>query len=67
MVIQNICQIILQLKGKGFSILLAEQNLPLALKVADYLYVVAKGKIVYESTPPELQHNEEIKREFLAV
>jgi branched-chain amino acid transport system ATP-binding protein len=67
MVIRNICQIILDLKGKGFSILLAEQNLPLALSVADDLYVVAKGKIVHKSTPPELQNNEEIKREFLAV
>ena len=67
MVIRNICQIILDLKGKGFSILLAEQNLSLAVSVADYLYVVAKGRIVHESTPSDLQNNEEIKREFLAV
>ncbi len=67
MVIQNICQIILQLKSRGFSLLLAEQNLPLVLTVADYLYVMAKGKIVYEGRPLELDSNDSIKNEFLAV
>jgi branched-chain amino acid transport system ATP-binding protein len=67
LVIQNICQIIQQLKKSGFSILLAEQNLSMALSVADYVYVVAKGKVVFESTPVALEGDEEIKKEYLAI
>jgi len=67
LVIQNICRIIQQLKESSFSILLAEQNLSMALSVADYVYVVAKGKVVFESTPAVLEGNEEIKREYLAI
>jgi branched-chain amino acid transport system ATP-binding protein len=67
LVIQNICQIIQQLKENGLSILLAEQNLDLALSVADYVYVLAKGIVVFESPPIELENNEEVKREYLAI
>ena len=65
--IQNICQIIQQLKEKGLSILLAEQNLDLALSVADYVYVLSKGTVVYENIPLELENNEEVKQEYLAI
>ncbi|HUL29455.1 MAG TPA: ABC transporter ATP-binding protein [Thermodesulfobacteriota bacterium] len=65
--IQNICQIIQQLKERGLSILLAEQNLDLALSVADYVYVLSKGTVVYENIPLELENNEEVKQEYLAI
>ena len=67
MVIESIGKIIGQLKGEGLSILLAEQNLPLALGVADYVYVLAKGTVVFESSPEQLQNNEEVKQEYLAI
>jgi len=59
--------IISQLKQKGFSILLVEQNLPMALKVADYLYILTNGKIVYESTPDYLRSNDEVKAKYIGV
>jgi branched-chain amino acid transport system ATP-binding protein len=67
MVIQNIGLVIQQLKESGLSILLAEQNLPLALSVADYVYVLAKGTVVFESTPEALQSDEQVKMEYLAI
>jgi branched-chain amino acid transport system ATP-binding protein len=67
LVIQNISHVIQQLKESGLSILLAEQNLPLALSVSDYVYVLAKGTAVFESTPGELENNEEVKKEYLAI
>jgi branched-chain amino acid transport system ATP-binding protein len=67
LVIENVGKIIQQLKESGLSILLAEQNLPLALSVADYVYVVAKGTVVFESTPEALESNEQVKREYLAI
>jgi branched-chain amino acid transport system ATP-binding protein len=67
MVIQNVGNVIQQLKESGLSILLAEQNLPLALSVADYVYVVAKGTVVFENTPEALENNEQVKKEYLAI
>jgi len=66
MVIKQIGQIICQLKGK-LTVFLAEQNLNMALSVADYVYIVSKGSMVYESKPEELKHNEEIKQKWLGV
>jgi len=67
LVIQEVGVVIKQLRQEGASILLAEQNLPLALDVADYMYVINKGAIVFEGTPAELQARPEIEREYLAV
>jgi len=66
-IVREISQIIKQLKASGFSILLVEQNLPMALEVADYAYVISKGVIVYGSTPKELKENEEVKAKYLGV
>jgi branched-chain amino acid transport system ATP-binding protein len=66
-VVQEVGKIIGQLKERGFSILLVEQNLPLALKTADYVYIISKGEIVYDSTPDQLKENEETKAKFLGV
>jgi len=52
---------------EGVSILLVEQNIPFALKVADYVYILSKGKIVYESLPEELRHADEVRQRYLGV
>ena len=67
LIIRQIAQVIGQMKEIGFSILLVEQNLPLVLEVADYIYILSKGIIVYESTPEELSNNEEVKVNYLGV
>jgi branched-chain amino acid transport system ATP-binding protein len=66
-VIQEVAGIIGQLKEEGVSLLLAEQNLPLALSAADYVYVINKGKMVFEGTPESLQADSFVEREYLAV
>jgi branched-chain amino acid transport system ATP-binding protein len=66
-IIEEVGRIMIQLKKEGVSIMLAEQNLPLALNVADYLYVVNKGVIVFEGTGDELLVRPEIQNEYLAV
>jgi ABC-type branched-subunit amino acid transport system ATPase component len=60
-------QTIDQLRKSGLSILLVEQNLSMALGVSDYVYVLSKGTIVYESTPQELRANEEAQTKYLAI
>ena len=66
-IVKGISKIITVLKESGFSILLVEQNLQVALSVADYLYILSKGKVVYHSNPSELAKNEEVKRMYLGV
>jgi branched-chain amino acid transport system ATP-binding protein len=67
LIVKEVGKIISQLKQKGFSILLVEQNLPMALKVADYLYILSNGEVVYESTPEQLRSNDEIKAKYIGV
>lgn len=67
MLVREVGNIIVQLKNSGFSILLVEQNLPLALEVADYAYILSKGEIVYESSSKELKDNEDIKVKYIGV
>ena len=67
MIVRKIGQIIGQLKESGFSILLVEQNLPMALSVSDYTYVLSKGQIVYQSTNEKLRDNEEVKVKYLGA
>ena len=65
-VIKQIGTVICELKGQ-LTVFLAEQNLNMALSVADYVYVVSKGSIVYEGKPDDLRHNEEAKQKWLGV
>ena len=66
-IVKEIGRIIGQLKSSGLSILLVEQNLSMALTLADYAYVVSKGTIVYESTPEELGKNKKVMNTYLGV
>ena len=65
-VIQQIGQVICLLKGQ-LTVFLAEQNLNMALSVADDVYIVSKGQVVYEGKPEDLRHDEEIKQKWLGV
>jgi branched-chain amino acid transport system ATP-binding protein len=67
LLVTEVAKIIQELKKSGLSILLVEQNLKMALSIADYVYIVSKGKIVYESTPKLLWEDEEAKRRHLGV
>ena len=67
LLVREIEDIILQLKNDGMSILLVEQNLPFALKVADYVHVLSKGKIVFSSSPQELWAREDVKTQYLGL
>ena len=66
-IVREIGRVVQGLKGERLSILLVEQNYHLALRVADRVYVMNKGRIVWEGTPAGLEADEEIKRRFLGV
>jgi branched-chain amino acid transport system ATP-binding protein len=67
LIVREIGRILLALKAERLSLLLVEQNYHLALRVADRVYVMNKGQIVYEGTPAGLEADEEIKRRYLGV
>jgi branched-chain amino acid transport system ATP-binding protein len=60
-------EVLLDLKRRGLSILLVEQNLPLALRVADAVYVLSKGRVVFEGSARELDAADGVKRRYLGV
>ena len=66
-VIQGVWDAIGRLKDEGLSILLVEQNAALALKVVDYVHVMAKGQVVYSARPEELSANDQIKSLHLGI
>ena len=66
MVVKSIGQVICRLKGK-LTVLLAEQNLNMALTVADDIYIISKGSVVWEGKPEDLRDNEEVKQKWLGV
>lgn len=67
LIIQDIGEAIRTLKGEGLSIILVEQNTPFAIKTVDRVCVIAKGQVVYNSSPQELWSNEEIKQAHLGI
>jgi branched-chain amino acid transport system ATP-binding protein len=67
LIIKEIGRIIKQLQTNGLSILLVEQSLTLALKVAEYVYLVDKGIIVHHGTPEELRRSQEVMTKYLGA
>lgn len=55
------------LKATGLTVLLAEQNVHSALRLADRCYVIDDGRIRYEGTVEDLKGNEEIRRKYLLI
>ncbi|HEY7254973.1 MAG TPA: ABC transporter ATP-binding protein [Methylomirabilota bacterium] len=66
-IVREIGRILQTLKAERLSLLLVEQNYHLALRVADRVYVMNKGQIVYEGPPAALEANEDVKRRYLGV
>jgi branched-chain amino acid transport system ATP-binding protein len=67
LIVREIGAVLTRLKAQRLSLLLVEQNYHLALRVADRVYVMNKGQIVYEGTPAGLEADEEVKRRYLGV
>ena len=66
-VLQQLGDQLLALKQSGLAIFLVEQNLGLALKLADAVYVMDRGQIVYHDTPAALDADATVKQRYLGV
>jgi len=67
LLVREVGRVIGELKREGLSILLVEQNLPLALGVADRVHILSRGQIVYSGEPAALAADEDVKSRYLGV
>jgi len=64
----NVFEVIKEInEGKGTSILLSEQNLHQALKLADRAYVLETGRVVLTGTGEEVLNNDMVKKAYLGL
>ena len=64
-VVREIFDIIRTVNQQGITVLLNEQNANMALKVADYAYVLETGNLTLSGTGAELLANEQVKAAYL--
>ena len=65
LVVKDIFGIIRQINDQGVTVLLIEQNANMALKIADYAYVLETGSIGLSGTGRELLENDAVKKAYL--
>jgi branched-chain amino acid transport system ATP-binding protein len=66
-IVEDMADMILELKKAGLSVLLSEQNLHFAQLVCDRAYVIEKGQVRYSGTMEDLSTNEEVTRDYLSM
>ena len=65
--VRRVEEIVRALRESGHAILLVEQNLALALSVADRIHVISSGRFVFDGTPDELNRNAAVLDSHLGV
>ena len=66
-IVEEIADTIVELKKRGLSILLSEQNVGFAEIVSDRAYMLEKGQIHWGGTMAELAENAEVQRSYLTL
>ncbi len=67
LIVRDLEEQILKLKGAGISILLSEQNVKSAMRMITRAYVIDNGRIRFTGTLAEFEANEEVKKKYLMV
>ncbi|HYC43855.1 MAG TPA: ABC transporter ATP-binding protein [Burkholderiales bacterium] len=66
--VEEIFEIVANLhRNEGVSFLIAEQNTAMALRYADYGYILENGRVVMDGTGAELAANEDVKEFYLGL
>src|SRR5699024_8111865 len=66
-IVAEIEQALVTLKEEGLTIILVEQNVIGALKIADRAAIIDDGRVVFEGSPDEVLNNEQLRRDYLAL
>ena len=66
-IVDQMADAIRELKAQGVAILLSEQNLRFAREVADRAYIIEKGRIRFSGSMAELDANDDVRAQYLAI
>jgi branched-chain amino acid transport system ATP-binding protein len=66
-IVETVEMVLTEIRKLEIPILLVEQNMQVALRQAERIYVMSKGKIVFHGTNKELQEADEIREKYLEV
>jgi len=67
-IVNEILEILVRIKEEmGTMVILVEQNVKAALKVADRAYVMDQGKFIMDGTNEEISSNPEVKSAYLGI
>lgn len=66
-IVRNVFEVIDSLRATGVSVLLVEQNAQMALRIADYAYVLETGEIVNQGTGAALLHDPRVMETYLGI
>jgi len=66
-IVRDLVETTRRLAADGHTILIVEQNIRAALRLAHRCYVMSKGRVVYEGTPHDLEEQPEIMQQYLGV
>ena len=67
LIVQELQQTMRRLKATGLAIVLVEQNLPLALSVADRALIISKGRVVFGGDPEEIRTDAQLRTKHLGI
>jgi len=67
LIVREIFHIIVELRRRGVSVLLVEQNARAALQIADHAYVLETGEVVLDGLAAELAHDPRVIESYLGL
>jgi branched-chain amino acid transport system ATP-binding protein len=66
-IVEVVMEVILDIGRRGVAVMLVEQKLTIALKIASQVMVMGHGEIVFSGTPDELAAHPQVRRDWLEV
>ncbi len=66
-IVEAVMEVILDIRRRGVAVLLVEQKLTIALRIAGIVFVMGHGEIVFSGSPEELRAREDVRRKWLQV
>jgi branched-chain amino acid transport system ATP-binding protein len=67
LIVSNIFEVIRRINEEGVTVLVVEQNVPKALEVSNYAYILENGSIVGEGTSSSLLNDRQIQEAYLGI
>lgn len=67
LIVRAIGEVMKDLKAKGITILLVEQNVEMTMRLADYYYIIDQGHVVYSRDKKDFNENARVREQYLGV